>query len=92
MLLAAYFHSNTMGLNTTAVQLKAMGTLCGVPLQSLLMDHIMPGEIVIQRNVKQDDWMPSWFITRYEQNTTGQDHIQSLSHHAKLKQLSSPTD
>ena len=53
MLRTAYFHSNTMGLNTTAAQLKAMGTLCGVPLQSLLINHIMPGKSVIQRNVKQ---------------------------------------
>ena len=53
MLRPAYFHSNTMGLNTTAVQLKAMGTLCGVPLQSLLMNHIMPGTSVKQPNVEK---------------------------------------
>ena len=34
----ASFHSNTRGLNTTTVQLKAMGSLRGVPLIPVRME------------------------------------------------------
>ena len=53
MLSPASFHSNTRGLNTTTVQLKAMGILLGVPLQSLVMGITLPGEIVILQNAEQ---------------------------------------
>ena len=48
----ACFHSNTRGLNTTAVQLQEMGTFHGVPLLSQVMEHIMTGEAVMWKNVK----------------------------------------
>merc|ERR1719356_1178365 len=50
MLSPASFHSNTRGWNTTTVQLKTMGILLGVPLQSLVMGITLPGEIVILQN------------------------------------------
>ena len=53
MLYPASFHSNTRGLNTTNVQLKTMGILLGVPLQSLVMGITLAGEIVIPQNAEQ---------------------------------------